>query len=190
MPSTQDQPHDVAQQRLPLRRGRSRFAAVLALVLLVVLTGLLWREIGGGFLSTTSAKRGTGTPVEVQAAIASARKSGTITGTVQWVKTTTAAASAITGIQNPDHAGQQMYVVQMRGQFGSSPASAPRRDNVFLAFLIIAPNGTGDHGTNVSEKIENLSALGPVHTLTLPSGAARSATPEPIRNGAAPAANR
>lgn len=107
-------------------------------------------------------------PPAVVDAVKRAQSEGKITGTVQWVTTSTMKAQAITRTGS-GAADVPIYAVQMRGWFvlGSAPrppgATSPT-GSVLVVFVPMGDDSAGGGGAMLSNSPVDLSAYGDVRT--------------------------
>ena len=142
----------------------------LAPVGLLAVTVAACASAGSGVGSSGSAPLATASvpPAAVVEAVAHARTDGTMTGLVEWVKTTTRTAAAITH-DGPGSADIPIYVVQIHGHFvldevpRPKGATSPSGTDLVL-FVPIPNNDNGGAGVSLRHTPVDLSPYGTVHT--------------------------
>jgi hypothetical protein len=111
-------------------------------------------------------------PPLVMAAALDARREGTVVGPVQWLRTTSKAAEAFSGY-TPGRPDQQIYLVQVQGQFvldsAPRPMGAPSPTGTAMVLVIpLVTSDQGGGGLRMGQGPMDLSYLGDVHSFTLP----------------------
>jgi hypothetical protein len=102
-----------------------------------------------------------------------------VEGPIEWVRTTRAAASRVTGLQTAGGAADQVYVMQVHGSFCCHPVpipapGQPTQDGTYRAFFEVLPTSglrpgelSGPGGSSGDQGLD-LTRLGTVHTFPLP----------------------
>ena len=161
----------------PSERGRGpmRLTIVTRLRLLAVAVGL---GLAGCSSSTSTAISTTSptssapvfestAPDKIVAAIADARREGTITGPVQWVSTSTKGFASVSG-SGPGAADVPIYAIEMRGRFvlDNAPRPAGAKSPEGSIMIVLVPVGDGDQaggGVLLRPTVTDLSSFGHAH---------------------------
>jgi len=157
--------------RVELGRGiGGRILVRLAPVGLLAVTLAACASAGSGVGSSASTAQATAQvpPAPVVEAVAQARTKGTVTGLVEWVKTTTRTAAAITR-DGPGSADVPIYAVQIHGHYVLEPvprppgATSPSGTDL-VVFVPIPNNDNGGAGVLLTHTPVDLSPYGTFHT--------------------------
>jgi hypothetical protein len=106
-------------------------------------------------------------PAKVVAAIADARREGTITGPVQWVSTSTKGFASVSG-SGPGAADVPIYAVEMQGHFvlDNAPRPSGAKSPEGSIMIVLVPVGDGEQGgagVLLRPTVTDLSSFGDVH---------------------------
>ncbi len=109
----------------------------------------------------------TNAPAKVVAAIAQARREGTVTGPVQWITTSTQGFARVSGA-GPGAADVPIYVVEMQGHFvlDNAPRPLGARSSEGSTMIVLVPLGDGEQGgagVVLGATVTDLSSYGDVH---------------------------
>jgi hypothetical protein len=109
------------------------------------------------------------TPKVILAAVANARRYGSVVGTVEWVETTWRGIAAHISASSDDPR-VPMYVIQTRGHFvlgplAPGPGGEPLTGTVLVQCVPVAGADRGPGSYWVSDAVIDISVLGPVHVL-------------------------
>lgn len=106
-------------------------------------------------------------PAKVVAAIAEARREGTITGPVPWITTSTQRFARVSG-DGPGAADVPVYAIELQGHFvlDNAPRPLGARSPEGSTMIVLVPLGDGElggAGVVLGATVTDLSSFGDVH---------------------------